>query len=403
MPLASEIYLMNDWQLFMISKTVYFIYSAYYDNRDMLDEGPVVRFLVFSNSNSSDDKLICQLWFEGKNAPLESPIVEQEKLNTRSLNDEDDDDSHPFMMTCKAPSNKVPTYVSLVSKSCEQAHNLIYVSNNQPANGIVKDFLVVVRDLNDDEEDKSSQIVEWLEILKELGVSNVYFYVTKAHENVMKVLKFYEEVKFVTVKLMKYPEAIDSDKLHKNSFIALHDCLYQNLNLFHIIVPLDITELIIPKNEDDRTWRDLLVRTNDKRLSSSFFDIADAFPVQSVNFYVENENEDEIFYFLSNIHRSADSNPQGYNIKSFMSIQQVKTFNYQLPFNCLQASCVIHYVENVDGQLSHYVGKYDELSASELQKYYDEKEHLIKDQTLLKYMQNVVNSYRNTMKHVFKI
>ena len=88
MPLASEIYLMNDWQLFMKSKTVYFIYNAYYDNRDLLEDGPVVRLLAFSNSNSSDDKFICQMWFEGKDTPLESPVKDQEKLNNRSLNDD---------------------------------------------------------------------------------------------------------------------------------------------------------------------------------------------------------------------------------------------------------------------------------------------------------------------------
>lgn len=389
----------------MVGKTVFFIYGAYYDNRDLLDDGPVVRLLVLTNAAISEEKVICQLWFGGNETPLETP-VEQENLHSLLLNDDDESihASPSYMLTCKAPSDREPEYVSLVSKSCDQARNLIYVANKSPDNGIIRDFLVVVRDLND-EEDKSSLIVEWLEILKQLGASNVHFYVTKAHENVMKVLKFYEAVEFVTFKIMKYPDAIDSTKVHKNSLIPLHDSLYGNLNLYNLIVPLDINELIIPSHENDRTWRDLLVRANDKRLAASFFDLVDAFPVHSVNFYVESEDvQDESFYFFANTRRATDFNPQGQHIKSFMSIQQVKTFNYQLPYSCLQRNnCVIHYIDRVDGQLSRYVEKYDELSASELEKYYDDKEHSIEDKTLLRYEHDVTNDFRNTLKHVFNV
>ena len=55
------------------------------------------------------------------------------------------------------------------------------------------------------QEDFSFRLIEWLELMREMGVSRVYLYDAGVHPNIQQVFRFYEEVGFVIVKLFDYP------------------------------------------------------------------------------------------------------------------------------------------------------------------------------------------------------
>lgn len=387
---------MGDWQIFKSQSTLHYIYGAYYDNRDLVTDGPVVRILLFTPSQQHRENLYCQLWFEDSNDPTISNVTE--KIN---LANDENLDSPPYMFSCNVPTSQRPVYVSLVSSPCEKCHNMVYIFQTERSFNIKKDFLGVVKDFNS-EEDKSAMIIEWLEILKRFGVSKVYFYITKCHANVLKVLQFYEQMEFVTMKIMKYPEAI-AEKNHKNALIPLHACLLENLNLYHFITPLDVNELIVPKKINDRTWKDLLTTSNDKRLDQGHYELFDAFSVQKVNFYVDIKSSKN-FYFLENTQRSKTFASTGDNVRSFMALEQIKVINHQMPRLCLEKDddCSLQYIDQSDGQLSHYVDSCEELVDEDKNECNQRVGKLVKDTALWKYKDNIVNGYNEAIRYIFK-
>lgn len=397
MPSASDIFLMGDWQLFKTPSTVHFIYGAYFDNRDLVTDSPVVRILLFANSYELKETLYCQLWYESSEKPTISNVTEKIIL----INDAENDNlgSPPYMFTCALPSTQRPIYVSLVSKPCDPSHNMLFVYKSEQSYGVKKDFLVVVKDF-DSNEDKSSMIIEWLEILKRLGVSKVYFYITECHKNVVKVLEFYEQLEFVVTKFVRYPEAIVKQN-HKNAMIPLHACLFENLGLYHFITPLDINELIVPTQVNDRTWQDLLKTANDKRLDQGLYELVDAFAANKVIFYTDTRSQKK-FYFLKNIQRSQKFTPNGDNVKSFMMIDQVKTINHNLPQRCLVSDdCTIDNINQSDGQLSCYVDSCENLIEEDALECNQRVGRLIKDTALWKYKDDVFRGYNEAVRHVF--
>jgi hypothetical protein len=55
------------------------------------------------------------------------------------------------------------------------------------------------------QEDFSVRLVEWLELLRALGTSLVFLYVTRVHPNIEKVLRYYEQEGFVHTTDFHYP------------------------------------------------------------------------------------------------------------------------------------------------------------------------------------------------------
>ena len=53
--------------------------------------------------------------------------------------------------------------------------------------------------------DFSKELVEWMEIMKALGVFKIFMYKTTVHPNIEKVLTYYEKIGFATVTTFSYP------------------------------------------------------------------------------------------------------------------------------------------------------------------------------------------------------
>ncbi|KAB7499205.1 Inactive tyrosine-protein kinase transmembrane receptor ROR1 [Armadillidium nasatum] len=60
-------------------------------------------------------------------------------------------------------------------------------------------------------EDFSSRLIEWIEILKLFGIDQIFLYKTTCHENVTKVLEHYEKDGFVRLTTFYYPPPYGQD------------------------------------------------------------------------------------------------------------------------------------------------------------------------------------------------
>ena len=96
-------------------------------------------------------------------------------------------------MTCPLPKayrNKVPTSVSIVNAACDKppTNNIKVTYNLQSDKEPKKKFAVCMKALTF-MDDRSAQLVEWIEILKALGAEQIFFYILENHPNIYKVRK----------------------------------------------------------------------------------------------------------------------------------------------------------------------------------------------------------------------
>ena len=98
------------------------------------------------------------------------------------------------LMTCPIPAshrNKSPVAVSLVEHGCDNATNHLRVIHNKLEEGSDKKlFAVCSKGHTFPDEDKSVEIVEWIEIIRSMG-ADIFMYHFDIHPNITKVnLKF---------------------------------------------------------------------------------------------------------------------------------------------------------------------------------------------------------------------
>ena len=94
-------------------------------------------------------------------------------------------------MTCPLPRayrNKVPTSVSIVNAACDKPPtNNIKVTYNLPSDEEPKKKFAVCMKALTFMDDRSVQLVEWIEIVKALGAEQIFFYILENHPNIYKV------------------------------------------------------------------------------------------------------------------------------------------------------------------------------------------------------------------------
>jgi hypothetical protein len=353
------------WQVVTTTNGTFYLFNAYYDSRDALGNVTLVRILALINRlEPVTVKTHCQLWYEDEGEAVLSEVIEYRAL-WPSYWGQNKKGATPFLVSCKNPKGKVPKFVSLVEGECGKANNVMEVKNKRPTRDQRKLFVVSVKGVDFDD-DVSILLIEWCEILKLLGVDKVEVFIVRAHANVVRVLQYYQNEGFVTIKFLKYPRDLPNERgkswhqWSQNDLIPYHDSFYENLYLYEYLVPMDIDEFIMPIRPEDRTWKDLLQRSIERsKIANMEFDsfatINRYFLLKSVH---ENETIEGIprqLRFLSSVYRAANFTPNGGNAKSFMRMDRVLNVHNHFPLSCINGqSCRKFTVDLADGQLSHY-------------------------------------------------
>ena len=190
-------------------------------------------------------KPFCHIWFNGLRTPLVSQVTEvtwgYAEMNMYPVKNKElfrsllfliylssglfESNYHPckqswtdpqrflqsFLLSCPLPeshSNQVPSSVSLVRRECQNngksSTNSLRVIYNRGlsflfilddkiidvsyiGNGPKKKFAVCSKGLNH-LGDYSYRFIEWIEVIRSLGVHKIFLYVLQVHPNVQKVL-----------------------------------------------------------------------------------------------------------------------------------------------------------------------------------------------------------------------
>lgn len=201
----------------------------------------------------------------------------------------------PYLVTCKIPEGfETPHSVSLTTSPCDYAENNLKIINNVPKDGNKKDFGVCTKYVAFNTRDYGVKFIEWIHLLRILGVDKTFVYVKSALPEIMHIFNHFEKKKMI--KTFSYldssgnsdPRADTSEDMAYQTLI-LNDCFYRIRNLYKYIAIIDQDEVMIPLKATDFNWRDMMKsigKSSDGHYfpMSLFLDVGEK-PIPGIPFY----------------------------------------------------------------------------------------------------------------------
>ncbi|XP_018012076.2 uncharacterized protein LOC108669282 [Hyalella azteca] len=365
------------WQTLKTSNGTFHLYGAYYDNRTLLAMEPVVRMLGMINRIEPTVQTICQLWFDGLEAPVFAEVSKYQLVWVKEWGNHKNGLFQPYLWSCKIPvdyRHLVPESVSLVEKPCDMAVTNLMVINNLPEGGKKGEFAVCVKGLDFPKEDLSVRLVEWFETLRHLGAEKIFLYELEVHPNITKVLNYYKKLGLVEVTSITLPGYQPNIKgirhmylmkritnKYQNELIPYNDCLYKNMNKFKFIALLDIDEIIMPKGSN-MLWKDLMEKIKEtaqgQNIEYSSYDFRNVYffdTLKSRNADHARPNDiPHYMHMFQHVYRAMNHTPPGHYIKCFHNTERVMTLHNHYPLACIGGGCLSYSVDTDDAQLQHY-------------------------------------------------
>ncbi|XP_065169234.1 uncharacterized protein [Atheta coriaria] len=396
-----------DWQLLTLPDASFQLYSAYLDNRDANQLGSVIRILgMVSVDTQINDKLLfpdvyCQIWSKHSQQPIMTKVFAVDYLWRDYWGKPQKSTYHPYMLTCVLPENYqyIPEAVSLVGKPCAKATNLLKVTyehdENIPEGTPDAKICVCVKGVSEFE-DKSLQMIEWAEWLKQMGVQHVYMTVYHLHESTQKVLDYYTQKGFITqAKLHLAGNDPNSPHLqhifHQSpryniqfDLIAFNDCLLRNMYRYEYVIPVELDEIPMVKDTSKSTLQEVLKdMPKDK----------DAYVLQRVPFIQEiSSTGDENLFglpgfltFLNSVYRVKPEKDQTVSIKCLFNTQTMVMIHNHYPFMSLSGKIVSHDVPLSIANVEQHLDKCpDDKIDCRKRKIFEARKWDFKDEIILK-------------------
>ena len=337
----------------------------------------------------------CQLWYEDT---ADDVAVDINLSQSSYMNPVQAGAMNPVLLTFTLPTYTLPKAMSLVKDVCNNARNLIKLEYHKQAVD-KSDIAVCVKGL-DFIDDVSNELVEWLEMLKLLGVDKIYMYAYSIHSNVRKLLDYYEQSGLVQLTQLTIPGGVsntyglqhlyihnDRESKHRNEKVPYNVCFYQHMHQHKFIALLDIDEIIIPNALD--TWNQVLTQllTNKEHKDSYHFHNA-LFPKTKF----PNTNAPAHLKMLRRLDRTHYYFVED---KSWFNTSSVVTLNNHSPMTCLGV-CIKHIVPAHVGIVHHYRNSC--YQRYELQKIFNcTSGALTRDERMLHYQRDLQNNVAYTL------
>ena len=364
------------WQRFFSSNGTFLLFSAFYDNRELVKKKPTIRILGMINRFQPKVKTHCQMWFKNMPDAVISRVYDyQHAWFPNWYNKFTYKGSYePYLMSCKVPrryEHLVPESVSLVENRCDSAVTNLRVINNR--SNVKKDFAVCVKSVVFPDASQAIKLIEWIEFIHHLSGNNtIFMYELQMHPTMKKIIDYYQrkgKTHVTSYALPRYfsdQESSVKDYLRANiqskwysEVIQYNDCFYRNMNGYKYIVLLDTDELIIPQGKL-KLWKDTIPHM--KKASGA--KVQDAFLFQNAYFFNEVQkkvpksllrNIPKYLHIFTHLYRSRRHTMQHFFVKSFFNTETVFIAHNHTPLACLKfGRCKKFCAPLKYGQLQHY-------------------------------------------------
>lgn len=279
----------------------------------------------FAGAASAQDvgPLYCQTWSKNSEEHVDSVEATVTPIWWKQWDPGSKDAVTPLLISCNlVDTESEPFFVSVSSDACKGASNVLKVEPSTDGE-YSRNFTVCVKDMNFSY-DMSNRLIEWFELLKLLGADRVDVYVAKVPKSVHKVLQFYAKNKFVTVRPAPRPPSETLWQRRRDHLLAYNDCLYRNLRQSRYIVPLDVDEVIVPR--EDETWLKLMTDLESLGSGAASLAVSNAFFFDS---FGDEFDDNKLPHTLRHLRRSSLISPAPQYSKSFVSTSKALTvFNH---------------------------------------------------------------------------
>lgn len=322
-------------------------------------------------------------------------------------------------------------------------------------------FAVCVKGLDFPHEDVSVRLVEWIELLNLLGAGKIFLYELDVHENISKVLHYYQERGMVELSpltlpgnqpnLPEYQHLYLKSKLtnkRQNELIPYNDCLYRNLNSYQYLALLDIDEIIMPL--EHHNWHGLMEEVEKMSLAEQNYSRA-SYNVRNVYFFDDlagplgttsssttsttasasdedsldsaagedsedsssnssnrsNEVEEDkqqlergiphYLHMMQHVYRSKNYTKPGQYVKCFHNTERVVSLHNHFPMNCF-GQCTTYSVPVKLAHLQHY--RKDCVGPLKQSCKSDFRKFTQRDTTIWKYKQQMIRRTTRVLNHL---
>ncbi|XP_022217055.2 uncharacterized protein LOC111070656 [Drosophila obscura] len=384
-----------DFQWVTVGNLSYFFYNAYYDCRPAAPE--VMVLAMVTTVTGPYPAAFCQLWYEDGGQPDLVPVTDT-KVGWYDVWGDVEGIAYPTMFSCVVPEPdiRVPQLVSLVFGSrCAPARNALIVINAQvpqrpPPNSKQQQLRtgVCVKFLSFPDRDVSDRMVEWLELLRLLGVERVVaFDIGELTANTSRTLAHYADVDgLLQLRPHQVLEEQSDDwdlRSRLTEVLMYNDCLYRNMYEFDYLGVFDVDEVIMPLGEL-LSYRSLLQQLQQLDVNCS---ARSSFCFRNVYFPKELAADPALpqqFYMLSHVTRVADHLDANLAIKCLHNPQLVTLTHNHFPMRWRAESCGPMDVPVHIGQMQHYRHVDDEETLS--------RPTPVRDDNILRFRQQLVQN-----------
>lgn len=380
------------WQTLNTTNGTIKLFRAYYDDRYKSNIGPSIRIIAMINRlEIVNVTTYCQFWFNG----MEKPIIKKNDYQVMWYRHWGwDKDYLAFLLTCPYNFKKyqqIPDGVSLVNKNCDQAGNYLKVLNYRPAKNVgKKPFVVCVKDVSFTDQKKALRLVEWIELVRILGVDKIYIYQVHVTGNIRKVFDYYERYGILQIIKIALPKGVTAGRW-SNELVSINDCFYRNIYLYDYVAIFDTDEVILPQHTDDMSWIDMLKRIKNNHTKNTIYASYNFRNTYFLDILQHDWHSDlpHYLHMIQHINRPINHTKAGYAIKSFHDTELVKLVHNHYPMACFSGWC-----DNLDvytdfGHLAHYRRECPQKwLPKNVCKYYEN--HTVEDKTVWKYKDELV-------------
>ncbi|XP_041371307.1 beta-1,4-galactosyltransferase galt-1-like [Gigantopelta aegis] len=231
------------------------MYSAYQDNRTGT---PLVRIMsaLMDGADISQLSLWCH-FSDDENISLNS--YSSSRISFYEMCENHLKPYGGWILSCELPSNmyegRQPCFVSVKSETLGNTATLPILRTEPLESNKQIEFAVCVPPLFGDVSKET--IIQFVEMVQQLGASQIVFYNHSVTRNVDNVLNYYTSNYIVSVlpwTLSLPPASI----WYNGQSIAMNDCMYRHMTTIQNIIFMDLDEFLIPHSPKATTWGDIV-------------------------------------------------------------------------------------------------------------------------------------------------
>lgn len=222
------------------------VYSAFFDDRPLLDLSTWIRILGVASIPSK--QVFCYVWYDGYTKPY--VIAGQLNVTGREHGYRYGNRSFiQYLISCQLPGvEPVPSHVSLVTVECNQSS--IFLPVQRPIRSTPDQEFGICVPISFGTL-STQDFVEWIELNRLFGVTE--FNVYDANMTGMSDVFDYYSTRGL-LRVFRTPPAVnllDLGGVKLGSVVALNDCMMRNLYRYRMIIVIDFDEFIIPRIHND--------------------------------------------------------------------------------------------------------------------------------------------------------